>query len=88
MFGMSRKELKGYGVRPVPSVEITFPEVNLEPNRDRLKANNMTARDLGVALDVLMDGRKVGEYKQEGKKTIDMILKTADESIRTPGRAL
>ncbi|MBW1753651.1 MAG: efflux RND transporter permease subunit, partial [Deltaproteobacteria bacterium] len=84
MFGMSRQELKGYGVRPVPSVEITFPEVNLEPNRDRLKANNMTARDLGVALDVLMDGRKVGEYKQEGKKTIDMVLKTADESIRTP----
>jgi HAE1 family hydrophobic/amphiphilic exporter-1 len=44
----------------------------------------MTARDLGVALDVLMDGRKVGEYKQEGKKTIDMVLKTADDSIRTP----
>jgi HAE1 family hydrophobic/amphiphilic exporter-1 len=84
MFGMSRKELKDYGVRPVPSVEITFPEVQLKPNRDRLKANNMTAGDLGVALDVLMDGRKVGEYKQEGQKTIDMVLKTADESIRTP----
>jgi HAE1 family hydrophobic/amphiphilic exporter-1 len=84
MFGKSRKELKGYGVRPVPSVEITFPEVRLEPNRDRLKANNMTARDLGVALDVLMDGRKVGEFKEEGKKTIDMVLKTDDESIRTP----
>ncbi|MEN8232165.1 MAG: efflux RND transporter permease subunit [Thermodesulfobacteriota bacterium] len=84
MFGMSRQELKGFGVRPVPSVEITFPEVRLEPHRDRLKANKMTARDLGVALDVLMDGRKVGEYKQEGKKTIDMVLKTADESIRTP----
>ncbi|MFC1837731.1 efflux RND transporter permease subunit [Thermodesulfobacteriota bacterium] len=84
MFGMSRKELQGFGVRPVPSVEITFPEVRLEPNRDRLKANSMTAMDLGVALDVLMDGRKVGEYKEEGKKTIDMVLKTADESIRTP----
>ena len=84
MFGMSRQKLTGYGVRPVPSVEITFPEVRIEPNRDRLKANNMTARDLGVALDVLMDGRKVGEYKQEGKKTIDMVLKTADESIQTP----
>ncbi|MDX1775124.1 MAG: efflux RND transporter permease subunit, partial [Desulfobulbales bacterium] len=84
MFGKSRQQLKGFGVRPVPSVEITFPEVRLEPHRDRLKANNMTARDLGVALDVLMDGRKVGEYKQEGKKTIDMVLKTADESILTP----
>jgi HAE1 family hydrophobic/amphiphilic exporter-1 len=84
MFGKSRKDLKGFGVRPVPSVEVTFPEVRLQPNRDRLKANNMTAADLGVALDVLMDGRKVGEYKEEGKKTIDLVLKTADKSIRTP----
>jgi HAE1 family hydrophobic/amphiphilic exporter-1 len=84
MFGKSRQELKGFGVRPVPSVEITFPEVRLQPNRDRLKANNMSATDLGVALDVLMDGRKVGEYKEEGKKTIDLVLKTAEETIRTP----
>lgn len=84
MFGKGRQALAGFGIRPVPSVEVTFPEVRIEPQRDRLKANNMTAADLGVAMDVLMDGRIVGEYKQEGKKTIDLVLKSADNSIATP----
>jgi HAE1 family hydrophobic/amphiphilic exporter-1 len=44
----------------------------------------MTARDLGVAMDVLMDGRIVGEFKEEGKKTIDLILKTDEADIGTP----
>jgi HAE1 family hydrophobic/amphiphilic exporter-1 len=44
----------------------------------------MSARDLGVTLDVLMDGRKVGEFKQEGKKKIDLILKASGEDISSP----
>jgi HAE1 family hydrophobic/amphiphilic exporter-1 len=44
----------------------------------------MSASDLGIALDVLMDGRIVGDFKQEGKKTIDLVLKTDDELINTP----
>jgi HAE1 family hydrophobic/amphiphilic exporter-1 len=31
-----------------------------------------------------MDGRIVGDFKQEGKKTIDLVLKTDDDSITTP----
>ena len=84
MFGKTRQTIPGAQVRPVPSIEMTYPEVNIIPNRDRLKTSNMSADELGVVIDVMMDGRIVGEYKQEGKKKIDMVVKTPDSSILTP----
>ena len=35
----------------------------------------MSARDFGTTLDVLMDGRKIGEFKEEGEKKIDLMLR-------------
>ena len=84
MFGTAKQTMPDTQVRPVPSIELSYPEVKIVPNRERLKANNMSAADLGIALDVLMDGRIVGDFKQEGKKTIDLVLKTDDDSINTP----
>jgi HAE1 family hydrophobic/amphiphilic exporter-1 len=84
MFGKAKQAMPDTQVRPIPSIELSYPEVKIVPNRERLKANNMSAADLGVALDVLMDGRIVGDFKQEGRKTIDLVLKTDDAAITTP----
>jgi HAE1 family hydrophobic/amphiphilic exporter-1 len=84
LFGMIREQLDGSQVRPVPSIELTYPETRIIPNRDRLRANGMSTRDLGVALDVLMDGRVIGDYKQDGKKKIDLVLRADDRDIPTP----
>ena len=84
LFGAIMKEIPNAQVRPVPSLELLFPEVRIIPDRDRLKAAGMTARDFGIAIDVLMDGREIGEFKQEGEKKIDMILKVSEENISTP----
>jgi len=84
MFGMIRREIPGSQVRPVPSIELLYPEINFIPERDRLRATGMSARDLGIRLDVLMDGRKVGEFKQEGQKKIDLVLKASDKDFSTP----
>ena len=84
MFGKAKQTMPDTQVRPIPSIELSYPEVRIVPNRERLKANHMSAADLGVALDVLMDGRIVGDFKQEGRKTIDLVLKTDDEIIFTP----
>ncbi|MDH3876986.1 MAG: efflux RND transporter permease subunit, partial [Desulfobacterales bacterium] len=84
MFGAIMKEIPQAQIRPVPSLELLFPEARLIPHRDRLKALKMTAREFGVALDVLMDGRDIGDFKQEGQKKIDLILKASEEDIRTP----
>jgi HAE1 family hydrophobic/amphiphilic exporter-1 len=84
MYGAIMKEIPEAQIRPVPSLELLFPEARLFPLRDRLKAVKMTARDFGVALDVLMDGRDIGDFKQEGQKKIDLILKASESDIDSP----
>jgi len=86
LFGAIKKEIPQAQIRPVPSLELLFPEVQIIPERDRVKAAGMTARDFGVAIDVLMDGRQIGEFKQEGQKKIDMVLKASEKDISTPER--
>ncbi len=84
LFGAIKKEIPEAQIRPIPSLELLFPEVRIIPDRDRLKAAGMTASNFGVAVDVLMDGREIGEFKQAGEKKIDMILKASEEEISTP----
>jgi HAE1 family hydrophobic/amphiphilic exporter-1 len=86
LFGAIKKEIPEAQIRPVPSMELLFPEVLIYPERDRIKAAGMTARDFGVAIDVLMDGREIGEFKQEGQKKLDMVLKASEDDISTPER--
>jgi HAE1 family hydrophobic/amphiphilic exporter-1 len=84
LYGTIKKEIPQAQIRPVPSLELLFPEVQIIPERDRVKAAGMTARDFGVAIDVLMDGREIGEFKQEGQKKVDMVLKASEKDISTP----
>ncbi len=84
LFGMIRKGIPGAQVRPVPSIELLYPEINIIPERDRLRAAGMSSRDLGIRLDVLLDGRKVGEFKEKGQKKIDLVLRTSDKKFSTP----
>jgi len=84
MFEMIRREIPGAQVRPVPSIELLYPEIDIIPERDRLRASGMNSYDLGIQLDVLMDGRKVGDFKQKGQKKIDLVLKASDKDFSTP----
>ncbi len=84
MFGMIQERIPDVQVRPVPSLDMMFPEANFIPIRERLRTVGMTARQFGIGIDVLMDGRDIGDFKQEGEKKIDLIVKTADTEIRTP----
>jgi HAE1 family hydrophobic/amphiphilic exporter-1 len=78
------EEISGSQVRPVPSIELIYPEVTITPKSDRLKAVGMDARSLGIAADVLLDGRKVSEYQGAGVKKIDLVLKTPESVITAP----
>jgi HAE1 family hydrophobic/amphiphilic exporter-1 len=84
IFGAIKKEIPQAQIRPVPSLELLFPEVQIIPVRDRIKAAGLSTRDFGLAVDVLMDGREIGEFKQAGQKKIDLILKASGEAISTP----
>ncbi len=84
MFGMARQAIPGGQVRPIPSLEMLYPEVRIVPDRDRLRAAGMSSQEIGEALDVLMDGRKIGDYKEDGKKKIDLKLMASENRVGTP----
>ena len=84
LFMASRGVIKGGQVRPVPSIELLYPEFRIKPNQDALKALGMSSLDLGNTIDVLMSGRKISDFEQDGKKKMDLVLKANEEQIQTP----
>jgi len=84
LFGAISKRLPDAQVRPVPSLENSYPEANFIPDRSKTLANGLTEEELGLTVDVIMDGRKVGEYKPEQAKKIDLVLRSDATKIKVP----
>ena len=84
LFGSISAQVQGAQIRPVPSLETSYPEVEIIAQKEKLAANGLTEEDLGVYVDILMDGRKIEEYRPEGTKQIDLILKGSDSTFETP----
>jgi len=84
LFGSLHKIIPGSQTRPEPSIELLFPEIKIIPDRERLNAVGLDARALGIIADVLMDGRKISEFKVDGKKKINLIIKADQKDISTP----
>lgn len=75
LFGTVQGQIKGAQVRPIPSLETSYPEVRIIPDKEKLTANGLSEQELGRYLDILMDGRKIEEYRPEGVNQIDLVLK-------------
>lgn len=84
LFGTITAKMERTQVRPVPSLEASYPEVKINPNKEKLAANGLTAEDLGIYIDILMDGRKIEEYRPEGIKQVDLVLKGQDAFSGSP----
>jgi HAE1 family hydrophobic/amphiphilic exporter-1 len=84
MFGLIPAKIPTAQIRPVPSLEISYPEVAIIPDKEKLAANGLSEDDLGVYVDILMDGRKIEEFRPDGIKQIDLVVKGADGAYRTP----
>ena len=88
LFGAISQNIQGAQVRPVPSLETSYPEIRITPNKERLAANGLTERDLGIYVDILMDGRKIDEYRPEGTKQVNLVLKGSDARFDNPENLL
>jgi HAE1 family hydrophobic/amphiphilic exporter-1 len=73
IFGQSMQLLPGSQVRPIPSLDLGNPEIQIIPDRERAASLGLAARDIGNAVDTLLDGRKVSDYQHQGKE-IDLTL--------------
>ena len=88
LFGMIRKTMPGTQIRPVPSLELTSPEVTILPRRDRSAALGVDARELGLMVDVFLDGRKIDDFKAPGRNQIDLTLMGRNGSITSPDQII
>jgi HAE1 family hydrophobic/amphiphilic exporter-1 len=84
LFGGIKQKIAQAQVRPVPSLETSYPEIQVIPNKEKLAANGMSVRDLGAYVDILMDGRRIDDYNPEDIKQIDLVVKGSDTLYTSP----
>lgn len=84
LFEIIQETMPGSQIRPRPSLELLYPEIDYIPEALRLRSVGMSAEQLGITLDVLMHGRRLGEFKEEGRRAIDLVLKAAGGRVDSP----
>ncbi|MBW7875230.1 MAG: efflux RND transporter permease subunit [Candidatus Cloacimonetes bacterium] len=87
-FGQIMGLIPGAQVMSSPSLEMTYPEANILPNRDTVIANGFSEYELGLWVDILMEGRKISEYSPEGMKKIDIVVRADKEPLVAPENIL
>ena len=64
---------------PIPGLDLGNPEVHLRIDRRRAAELGISNRDLGYAVDALIDGAKATDYRQDGRE-IDLVIR-GDETV-------
>jgi HAE1 family hydrophobic/amphiphilic exporter-1 len=82
IFGQVMQVVPGSQARPIPSLDIGNPEVRVIPDRVRAAEVGLSARDIGVAVNALMDGALIDGYQYRGEE-IDLVLKGMEDWFRT-----
>jgi hydrophobic/amphiphilic exporter-1 (mainly G- bacteria), HAE1 family len=80
MMGMLNERLPRAQVRPIPSLDAGAPELRAVPRRDETASLRLSAADLGRVVDSLVDGTFVGEYGEEGRPKVDVVLRAKDRA--------
>ena len=70
-------------VRPVPSLDLSSPEVHIEPRPEQASDMAVNAADLGYIVDALNDGAFAGDYYYGGDKIDLTILGRSEFAART-----
>ncbi len=84
LYGGISQALTSAQIRPIPSLEISYPEVNIIADKQKLVANGLDETTLGQYIDILMDGRQISDYMPDGMRKVDLVLKASDSEIRSP----
>ncbi len=70
--------IPGCQARPVPSLDLSNPEVHVRQKLWQSSEMSLSATDLGYAVDALVDGAYASDYIVGGKK-IDLTIRGRDE---------
>ncbi len=84
LYGAVSGAIPGSQIRPVPSLEISYPEGRIVADKLKLAANGLTEQELGIYVDVLMNGRKIDEFGPDGEDRIDLVVRGEETRFKTP----
>ncbi len=82
IFGQVRQVVPDAQARPIPSLDLGNPEVRILPDRVRAADLGLSARDIGSAVNALLDGALVDGYQFQGEE-IDLVLRGEEDWFRT-----
>lgn len=82
IFGQVSQVVPGSQSRPIPSLDLGNPEVRILPDRIRAADLGLSTRDIGSAVNALMDGALVDGFQYQGEE-IDLVLRGEDDWFRT-----
>ena len=69
--------------RPIPSLDLGNPEVQVRPHRRRMAELGVTNRDLGFLVSALVDGAKATDYRHDGTEIDLRVMAQGDLAQRT-----
>ena len=74
VFGQVRQVFPpGTQARPIPSLELGSPELQIRPRLEHATELGLTSADIGYIVDALVDGAYAGDYWYQGDK-IDLVI--------------
>ncbi|MBC8353505.1 MAG: efflux RND transporter permease subunit [Planctomycetes bacterium] len=80
IFGQVRELIPGSQVQPIPSLDLSNPEMHVIPHLLQAADMGVTAVDLGYATNAFVDGAWGGYYYQGGDK-IDLTIMGDQDSV-------
>ncbi|PRP96084.1 efflux RND transporter permease subunit [Enhygromyxa salina] len=83
LMGAIREDIPTAQLRPIPSLELGAPELQVVPNRDETAGLRVGGAELGQAVDALVDGSIIGEWGKDGESKVDVVLRAL--VARAPG---
>jgi HAE1 family hydrophobic/amphiphilic exporter-1 len=78
IFLSATQKIPGSQVRPIPSLDLGNPEVQVVTDRVRASDVGVTNEGLGFMVNSLVDGAKVSDYRIQGDE-IDLMLRGEDK---------
>jgi HAE1 family hydrophobic/amphiphilic exporter-1 len=73
IFGQVKQLMPDAQARPVPSLDLSTPELHIDPKLLQAAELGFTSRDLGFVANALVDGAYAGDYYLDNKK-IDLTI--------------
>ncbi|MCB9674449.1 MAG: efflux RND transporter permease subunit [Alphaproteobacteria bacterium] len=82
LMGMLREALPGAQIRPIPSLDLGAPELQIRPRRVDGARLGMSGAALGAAVDALVDGAIIGELGREGQPNLRVVLTAENGGVK------